>query len=407
MSSNVRLRETPPRDNMKKLVDDEVDDRRICIAIRTTLNRQEGGSMKLKHLIKQVVLLIDDSSSGNKKALKQWIKRRSDMFVIHENGSSKMISLKPAKRCDYSNDEHDTKINSAGGEDAVETINENDTAQYLPQDDDDDAGTNNNSISISNRNSKRKRKHSTATSGGDTTNTDITSPTTNTLNNRRSSMLFHGLTIAISTLESKQDNEVDDKGTTLSSNDDFYNYKTLKHTLQSHGATIASQVHKRVHYLIVTNTAVQYLTQRVRQAYKRNVTIVHVSWVQECITMGKIVDITNSKHLCNDEVACLVNEKIDNKTGNNNIAQVAAAVVSKKKKATMMSSPITDNTTTGWSTPILLDCCCACHDVNDGDDDDNNNCPWCVKKYGANVDCNIIMLKNQKEGNEQKKYCVV
>ena len=63
----------------------------------------------------------------------------------------------------------------------------------------------------------------------------------------------------------------------------------------------------------------------------------------------------------------------------------------------MMSPSITDNTTTGWSTPILLDCCCACHDVNDGDHDDNNNCPWCVKKYGANVGCNIIMLKNQKK----------
>jgi hypothetical protein len=61
-----------------KLVDDEVDDGRMILAIRTTLKRQEGGSMKLKHLINQVVLLIDDSSSGNKRALKQWIKRRSD-----------------------------------------------------------------------------------------------------------------------------------------------------------------------------------------------------------------------------------------------------------------------------------------------------------------------------------------
>jgi hypothetical protein len=365
-----------------KLVDDEVDDGRMILAIRTTLKRQEGGSMKLKHLIKQVVLLIDDSSSGNKKALKQWIKRRSDLFqVSYEDGSSsKMVSL--LSSTDHKNHKSGTNNNTGGGEDS--TIYDT-AARSVPQDDDDDDTVNiSNNNSNSNRNSQRKRKHSTiATSGGDTTNTDITSPTA-TLNNSSSSMLFQGLIISISTFESKQDNEVDDdKGTTLSSNDDFHNYKTLKQILQSHGATIASQVHKRVHYLIVTNAAVQYLTQRVRQAYKRNVTIVHVSWVQECITMGKIVDITTSKHLCNDEVACLVNEKIDNKTGNNNIA--------------MMSPSITDNTTTGWSTPILLDCCCACHDVNDGDHDDNNNCPWCVKKYGANVDCNIIMLKNQKK----------
>jgi hypothetical protein len=192
--------------------------------------------------------------------------------------------------------------------------------------------------------------------------------------------------MAISTLESKQ-NEVNNE-TTSSSNDEYNNYKTLKHILQSHGAAIASQIHKRVHYLLVTDTAVQYLTQRVRQAYKRNVTILYVSWIQECITLGKIVDTTN--HLCNDVVACLVNEKKAIK-GSNDEAVVATTLP-------------TDSNTIGWSTPILLDCCCACHDENDGDDDDNNNnnCPWCIKKYGADIDCNIITLEKQKRRNEQK-----
>ena len=203
-------------------------------------------------------------------------------------------------------------------------------------------------------------------------------------------MIFHGLTIAISTLESKQTNEVNNNETTTTSshsNDEYNNYKTLKHILQSHGVAISSQVHKRVHYLIVTDAAVQYLTQRVRQAYKRNVTIVYISWIQECIRLGKLVNVDT--HVCNDVVESLINEKKAINGSTDKAVVVAAAAASKT----------TENTNaTRWSSPILLDCCCACHDENNGDDGHNNyNCPWCVKKFGAHVDCNIITLEKQKK----------
>ena len=377
---------TPPT-TCTMVDDDEVG--RIINAMRTTLKGQEGGSMKLKHLIKQVMLLSDDYK---KAALKQCIKRRCDLFqVIHHEDGSKIISLAATKPRDsdgnddllLSSTDHENDTNKICGDDEVAIIN--DTSRSLQNDDD--------AVSNSNkgddRNSKRKRKRSITSD--ECTNS---STTTTTLNNS-ASCLFHGLTMAISTLESKQ-NEVNNE-TTFSSNDEYHNYKTLKHILQSHGVAISSQVHKRVHYLIVTDTAVQYLTQRVRQAYKRNVTIVYISWIQECIRLGKLVNVDT--HVCNDVVESLINEKkaINGSTDKAVVVVAAAAAAASK---------MTENTnTTRWSSPILLDCCCACHDENNGDDG-HNNCPWCVKKFGAHVDCNIITLEKQKkEGMNKKKCC--
>ena len=356
--------------------DDEVG--RIINATRTTLKGQEGGSMKLKHLIKQVMLLSDDSSNDKKAALKQCIKRRCDLFqVIRHDDGSKMISLTAtAKRSDsdgnddllLSSTHHENYTNKISGDGQVAIIND--------------------TSSNDDRNGKRKRKHSSTSD--ECTNTNINSTTTTTTLNSSNNMIFHGLTIAISTLESKQTNGVNNNETTTSSsysNDEYHNYKTLKHILQSCGATIASQVHKRVHYLIVTDTAVQYLTQRARQAYKRNVTIVYISWIQECIRLGKLVNVDT--HVCNDVVESLINEK-KAITGSTDKAVVAAAAAASKTTL--------NTNTTRWSSPILLDCCCACHDENNGDDGhNNNNCPWCVKKFGAHVDCNIITLEKQKK----------
>jgi hypothetical protein len=188
--------------------------------------------------------------------------------------------------------------------------------------------------------SKRKRKHPSTTQKEDTASCN---------------KLFNGLVVAISTLESKAaDNTI---------NDPYQNYKTLKQELQTLGATISPQVHKRVHYLISTDMAVQNLTQRVRQALKRNIDIVDVEWVKKCSEQKTRLDATD--YLCN-ELAKKVNEgkcthddnKIDGDGG----------------------SDVPDEDNAGWSTPIHLDCCCVCHE--NGDD----NCPWCA-------DCNLTIAR--------------
>ncbi len=127
-----------------------------------------------------------------------------------------------------------------------------------------------------------------------------------------------------------------------------------------------------------------HATQRVRQAYKRNVDIVDVAWVTECIDVGKIVDV--GKYICNKEVGCWIAEKEKEKE-------------KKMKKAANCKSSVGDcddkepdideeGIEGGWSTPIQLDCCCVCHE--NGDD----ACPWCV-------DCNLtIARKKHAEATE-------
>lgn len=140
----------------------------------------------------------------------------------------------------------------------------------------------------------------------------------------------------------------------------------LKQLLQSLGATISPQVHKRVNYLISTDSAVQNLTQRVRQAIKRKVDVVDVAWVKECREKGRRVEVDN--YLCNELVECLVAEKEKRDRGS-------------KKICTSIDVVQIDGA--GWSTPVHLDCCCVCHE--NGDDD----CPWCT-------DCNITLARKAK-----------
>ena len=253
---------------------------------------------------------------------------------------------------------------------------------------------------------KRKRKH-TSSSKDKNEEEDNTKDTSSLSSCNK---IFNGLIIAISTLESKKNNTTTTTATTTTNNnakegndDDLYqNYKSLKHHLQNNlGATISPQVHKRVHYLISTKCAIQNLTQRVRQAYKRNVDIVDVAWVKDCIQQKKRVDIVNNdndndkKYLCNELVQCLMEEKEREKK------ERSAVVISKKSAATTEEKegkvsnidhgnhsdsddvvPEEDNE--GWSTPIQLDCCCVCHENGD------LKCPWCT---GKGNECNLTLAR--------------
>lgn len=202
---------------------------------------------------------------------------------------------------------------------------------------------------------ERKRKRPSASSSS-------TPPETS--NDRA---IFNGLILAISTLESKVVN-----ATTKEEEDTietYSNYKTLSSIIKSNGATISPQVHKRVHYLVCTQQAVNNLTQRVRQALKRNVDIVDVDWIKQCVENGSRADA--DEYLRND------------------VARELMTVKEKEKQAFVTNnggyeSDAPDENAAGWSEPIQLDCCCVCHE--NGDD----NCPWCT-------DCNL----NKKNKTEE------
>ena len=111
------------------------------------------------------------------------------------------------------------------------------------------------------------------------------------------------------------------------------------------------------------------LTQRVRQALKRNVDIVDVDWIKQCVENGSRADA--DEYLRND------------------VARELMTVKEKEKQAFVTNnggyeSDVPDENAAGWSEPIQLDCCCVCHE--NGDD----NCPWCT-------DCNL----NKKNKTEE------
>ena len=189
------------------------------------------------------------------------------------------------------------------------------------------------------RRNKRKRKNPSSSA---TTSKCVGSSNTTT------KQIFNGLIVAISTLESKQTNCANKLTGDDPSNETMNNTKALKSLLQSLGATVSPQVHKRVHYLISTDSAMQNLTQRVRQAFKRNVDIIDIEWVTKCREKNARVNAGN--YLCNELVQCLIEEK------------------EREKRKLLASDGIAGNSdipdeNAGWTKPVELDCCCVCHEV--------------------------------------------
>ncbi|KAL3788894.1 hypothetical protein HJC23_002648 [Cyclotella cryptica] len=195
--------------------------------------------------------------------------------------------------------------------------------------------------------------------------------------------IFNGLIFAISTLESTKTTDVITEASNADGNEEsaeiYNNFKTLTNVLKTYGAAISPQVHKRVHYLVSTRHAVNNLTQRVRQALKRNVDIVDASWIKECVKRGARVE--TKVYLLNSLAMGLMSIKEKEKS------EATRADDSEKRNKHPSKdgyeSYIPDASNTGWSSPIQLDCCCVCHE--NGDD----NCPWCTE-------CNLTLAKSKK-----------
>ncbi|KAL3822596.1 hypothetical protein ACHAXA_006381 [Cyclostephanos tholiformis] len=241
-------------------------------------------------------------------------------------------------------------------------------ARSSPPPDDGASGTTSNARRGRN---KRKRKRPFSTTRPKEGNEATATP-------RGDGSLFNGLIVALSALESKHDHPRD--GVTIHDlvndanvDDPYRNYKTLKQLLTTLGATVSPQVHKRVHCLISTECAVRNLTQRVRQAYRRNVDVVDASWVKDCREMGTRVDIGN--YLCNDLVKCLLAEKDVRDGGSTEKIRASSSYD---------VGHVDDNA--GWSIPVELDCCCVCHE--NGDD----ACPWCT----GSQQCNLTLAMKEK-----------
>lgn len=188
--------------------------------------------------------------------------------------------------------------------------------------------------------------------------------------------ILNGLTLAVTTLDKKRED-------TTSTGNDAQQQLSWKNTIdkcKQYGANITSQVHKRVHALIVSDAAVRNATQRVRKAIKLGVPIVDITWVEACIKDGKRADWT--EYLRDTE---------------------AKEAAESKKKAGSSGGEGCDvkfdistddaNATSGWSEPVELDCCCVCHENGDME------CPWCTSE----TECNLTKRRLGREAEDKAK----
>ncbi len=93
---------------------------------------------------------------------------------------------------------------------------------------------------------------------------------------------LNGMVISISTLASNNANSDHDSSST--------SYNQMVKLCNDLGATVSSQVCKRMHVLVCTKSAVDKSTQRVRKAMKKKKPVVSIAWIEACRSEGRKVD---------------------------------------------------------------------------------------------------------------------
>ena len=204
----------------------------------------------------------------------------------------------------------------------------------------------------------------------------------NTTSASKSSILS-GIILAVSTLQTndttnEKDTQHQRKETTP---DTELSYRAVTEHCRTAGATVSSQVHKKVKCVLCTPAAVKQATQRVRKAQKKAIPLVDVAWLFACLHQTKRLDFdaylldypeppkestgSTSKNKKNDDT---------NEDGENDVESVDAK----------------DVPDAGWTEAVDVGCCCVCHENGDTD------CPWCT-------DCNDSAKKKAKKDTKEEE----
>jgi len=210
-------------------------------------------------------------------------------------------------------------------------------------------------------NKKRKGSKHKETRKKDNTGSTLNSPKRSGGTGQKH--ILNGLTLAVTTLENKR--EGNSSAAQLS-------WKNTIDKCKQNGASITSQVHKRVHALIVSDAAVRNATQRVRKALKLGTPIVDIGWIEACIKDNNRVDWAD--YLRNDEAKKAAGAK---KKASANVTSGAEGCAVKFDSSNDCNDDA--NAVSGWSEAVELDCCCVCHENGDLE------CPWCT----GETECNL------------------
>ena len=172
---------------------------------------------------------------------------------------------------------------------------------------------------------------------------------------RKLSAVLRGRTLAVSTLV-QSSTEAEPEA-----------YCKLISLCKDLGAQTTGQIHRRVHALIATQSAVDGNTQRVRKAWKKGIPVVSPDWLRKCQQKCSYIDM---------EAYCI----------NRSTSVANGAEEKPKKKAKLVARDHSIQKATGEPKSISLGCCCACHEDTKG----VTECSWCV-------DCDVKQAAALKE----------
>lgn len=176
---------------------------------------------------------------------------------------------------------------------------------------------------------------------------------------KASVLLLKGMIIGVSTLQGEDNNDNNDN---TRSNNPELSYKTVTETCRNLGAQISSQIHKRVHCVLCTESAVQQLTQRVRKAHKKHIPLVNVTWLEQCQEETRRFDF--DKFL-------LPYPDIPSTGSGDDGTNKQKAIKTPTADHGNSGEEATNDPNAGWSSPVELGCCCVCHEQN------WEKCDWC------------------------------
>lgn len=154
------------------------------------------------------------------------------------------------------------------------------------------------------------------------------------------------------------------------SNEDTY--ASLKALVEGHGGSVTGQVHKRVHCVVASQSAIQGKSQRVRKAWTKGIPLVTSAWLHQCIAERRVVAFNDY----------LVSQPDWQATGAKQLSpsteETTEGTLRRPKEATEEVTPIT----------LSLGCCCICHEEGHSD------CPWCA-------DCSVNVNKPSSEKEKE------
>lgn len=171
-------------------------------------------------------------------------------------------------------------------------------------------------------------------------------------------------------------------------------FATLVEQGKRAGAEVSGTVHRRVHAVVATASAVLNQTQRVRKARDRGVPVVTPEWLAASVNAGEPLSTADFQHNLQDRRSASApgGSTHRNKVG---IACEICMGLGRSSNALALQRPRTENTdATRVGHIVDFGCCCSCHDEG------HASCSWCHEYHAADVPTPDICIAVASEAAE-------